>query len=364
MGGPWNPFAYTAGMAPRSARAPGCPRHVTMPEIAFTQVAGPELVATARALFREYADAIGTDLEYQGFAAELAALPAPYVPPRGALLIAHAGGDVAGCVGLRPLDADTAEMKRLYVRPAYRQVGLGRRLVDVVIRAARERGYRELRLDTLASMTAAQALYRRMGFVEIAPYGGYHLPGTRFFALALDAPAARVRRFDAVEWPLYRALRLDALRDAPDAFGSTIEREAAFPDHEWIARLARGTASPLECPLVAERDGHAIGLAWARLDPDDRRVAALYQVWVDPSARTHGVGRALLDAALTWARDAGAQVIRLAVALGPASARGFYERAGFVPVGLPTPLRPGSTLLQQEMQRTLTNRPGDDARPR
>lgn len=157
------------------------------PAVTLRQADGPELVATARALFREYAAAIGIDLEYQGFAAELAALPAPYVPPAGALLIAQVGEAVAGCVGMRPLDPHTAEMKRLYVRADCRGWGLGEQLVQAVIEAARRGGYRELRLDTLHSMHSAQTLYQRLGFVEIPPYGSKHLPGTRFYALRLDA---------------------------------------------------------------------------------------------------------------------------------------------------------------------------------
>jgi ribosomal protein S18 acetylase RimI-like enzyme len=158
---------------------------MTGSEPTFEQADSPERVATARELFREYAQAIGTDLEYQGFSAELAALPRPYVPPRGALLIARIDAGVAGCVALRPLDEHRGEMKRLYVRPAYRKFGLGKRLVDAVIDAARGAGYRELRLDTLASMTSAQALYRRLGFIEISPYNTAHLPGTRFYSLDL-----------------------------------------------------------------------------------------------------------------------------------------------------------------------------------
>ena len=153
----------------------------------FNQVDGTELVATARELFREYAAAIDTDLEYQGFTAELAALPVPYAPPRGALLIAKVDSSVAGCVALRPLDGQRGEMKRLYVRPAYRKSGLGKNLVEAVVDAARHIGYRELRLDTLPSMASAQALYRRLGFVEIPPYNTSHLPGTRFYSLDLSA---------------------------------------------------------------------------------------------------------------------------------------------------------------------------------
>jgi putative acetyltransferase len=156
--------------------------------IELSQADTAELLATARCLFREYAQAIGTDLEYQGFASELAALPAPYVPPFGLLLVAHDGAaNVAGCVGLRPLDRRTGEMKRLYVRPAFRGSGLGRLLVEAVIDAARQAGYGELRLDTLPTMACAQALYARLGFVEIPPYNSTHLPGTRFYALALAA---------------------------------------------------------------------------------------------------------------------------------------------------------------------------------
>lgn len=158
---------------------------MTVPEILLNQAESPELVETARSLFREYAEAIATDLEYQGFAAELAGLPAPYAPPNGALLIAHAGANVAGCVALRPLDSRTGEMKRLYVRPAYRSLGVGQHLVEAAIQAARQAGYSELRLDTLPSMASAQALYHRLGFVEIPPYNNAHLPGTRFYALKL-----------------------------------------------------------------------------------------------------------------------------------------------------------------------------------
>lgn len=153
----------------------------------FSQVSDESSAALARELFREYADAISVDLEYQRFSAELASLPAPYVPPFGALLIAREGRDVVGCVALRPLDGGIGEMKRLYVRPAWRGSGLGGALVGAVIEAARRAGHRELRLDTLAHMTAAQALYRRLGFFEIPPYGEKYLPDTRFYSLALGA---------------------------------------------------------------------------------------------------------------------------------------------------------------------------------
>lgn len=158
---------------------------MTAETITLIPVQDPAMADAARELFREYAQAIATDLEYQGFSAELAALPAPYVPPQGTLLIAQVGTHVAGCVALRPLDGSIGEMKRLYVRPGHRNLGLGQRLVEAVILAARQAGDRELRLDTLPSMGTAQALYRRLGFREVPPYNRTHLPGTRFYALSL-----------------------------------------------------------------------------------------------------------------------------------------------------------------------------------
>ena len=154
--------------------------------VVLAQVDSPEFVAIARELFREYSRAIGIDLEYQNFTAELARLPTPYIAPQGALLIAHAGAEVAGCVALRPLDEHTGEMKRLYVRSAHRGAGLGGILVDAVILAARRAGYRELRLDTLASMKSARALYVSRGFVQIPPYSENYLPDTVFYSLKLS----------------------------------------------------------------------------------------------------------------------------------------------------------------------------------
>lgn len=155
--------------------------------ITLVPVESQELVAAARELFLEYAAAIGVDLEYQGFAAELAALPSPYVPPHGALFIAWMKDEAAGCVALRRLDEQTGEMKRLYVRPAFRSWGLAKRLIGETIQAARRAGYTALRLDTLPSMAAAQGLYRSLGFSEIPAYNNTHLPGTRFYELRLVA---------------------------------------------------------------------------------------------------------------------------------------------------------------------------------
>ena len=142
-------------------------------------------IAACRNLFLEYQRGLGVSLCFQGFDAELAALPGDYAPPRGRLLIARQGEAVAGCVALRPLFHRDAEMKRLYVRPAHRGTGLGRLLAQRVIREARAIGYESLKLDTLPQMHSAQNLYAKLGFRETAPYNDNPIGGTRFLALDL-----------------------------------------------------------------------------------------------------------------------------------------------------------------------------------
>lgn len=148
-------------------------------------------IAAAAVLFREYADGLGIDLSFQGFAAELAALPGNYAPPAGELLLASAdGGAALGCVALRRLEAPgICEMKRLYVRPEGRGLGIGRALVAAIIDAAEARGYREMRLDSLPTMREAMALYRRFGFVEIAAYRFNPVPGTVYLSKRLEPPS-------------------------------------------------------------------------------------------------------------------------------------------------------------------------------
>lgn len=154
------------------------------PRIAIEPAVDPGSIALVAQLFREYADGLGFPLDFQDFDQEVRTLPGDYATPRGVLFLARVDGSAAGCVGLRPLDATTCEMKRLFVRPEYRGLGLGRKLANRLVEAARSLGYRRMRLDTVPSMTTALALYRSMGFVETAPYRYNPIPGAVYLELA------------------------------------------------------------------------------------------------------------------------------------------------------------------------------------
>ena len=155
------------------------------------QATRAEEIVQAWELFREYQRDLGIDLCFQGFEAELTGLPGDYAPPDGRLFLAYNNGELAGCVALHRFRGDTCEMKRLYLRPACRGSGAGRRLAAEVIATAREIGYSRMVLDTLPSMTTAQALYRSLGFREIPPYRENPVPGALFMELPLrDSPAA------------------------------------------------------------------------------------------------------------------------------------------------------------------------------
>ena len=153
----------------------------------IARIAGPGTqLETVRELFLEYAQSLGFSLCFQGFDEELRTLPGMYASPRGRLLLATEDEAPAGCVGLHEWGAGIAEMKRLYVRPAFRGRGLGRVLTDAALSDARNLGYRSVRLDTIPSlMRPAIALYRELGFREIPPYRDNPIPGALYLELRL-----------------------------------------------------------------------------------------------------------------------------------------------------------------------------------
>ncbi len=149
----------------------------------------PDDLSTVRSLFLDYQSDLGIDLCFQGFEDELANLPGEYALPAGSVLVALVDGEPAGCCAFRPLTntdhLDACEMKRLFVRRAFRGFGLGRLLVEQVMSDARLAGYTTMLLDTLSDMETARALYQESGFVEVAPYYHNPIPGAHYLKVDL-----------------------------------------------------------------------------------------------------------------------------------------------------------------------------------
>jgi putative acetyltransferase len=152
------------------------------------RTAGADQVSVIRALFAEYGQSLGIDLSFQDFQKELETLPGKYSPPDGTVILAYHQGAPCGCIALRRIDESTCEMKRLYVRPDKRGLGVGRDLVRRILEEARARGYAAMRLDTLPVMKSAVSLYRRFGFHEIAPYIFNPIPGALYMERDLALP--------------------------------------------------------------------------------------------------------------------------------------------------------------------------------
>jgi putative acetyltransferase len=176
----------SAALAARQASASA----LVAPNIVLVTPDSPAQHDATRAIFRDYAAGLGVDLCFQNFDAELATLPGEYAPPRGSLQLALVNGEVAGCGACRPIGdvdyANACEMKRLYVRPAFRGLGLGRLIAQALMDQALRAGYSVMLLDTLDDMEAARSLYTALGFEEIPPYYFNPIPGAHYLKAQLE----------------------------------------------------------------------------------------------------------------------------------------------------------------------------------
>ncbi|CDI02296.1 GCN5-related N-acetyltransferase [Candidatus Competibacter denitrificans Run_A_D11] len=153
--------------------------------MAIVSASTPLHIEEIRCLFAEYAASLNFNLCFQNFSEELAGLPGDYAPPRGCLLLATHDSSPAGCIALRPLAKNNGELKRLYVRPAFRGLGIGQCLVKTLIDRAKEKGYEKIFLDTVGEMQKAQALYEAFGFVDTQPYYYNPIADARFMVRSL-----------------------------------------------------------------------------------------------------------------------------------------------------------------------------------
>lgn len=168
----------------------------------------------------------------------------------------------------------------------------------------------------------------------------------------MGTPRTSLRALVARDWESFRALRLRALADSPDAFGSTLGEASSRAEPDWQALVAALTTAPSRVLWVAEDESRAVGLVYARLE-DDRPEVSLAGMWVDPAARRLGTGRALLDAVVSWARERGARCIVLQVTEGNAPAERLYASAGFAATDEAGELRAGSPLRVRTMRLAL-----------
>jgi ribosomal protein S18 acetylase RimI-like enzyme len=162
-----------------------------------------------------------------------------------------------------------------------------------------------------------------------------------------------VRSFNPSEWPIYKALRLRALEESPNAFGSTLALEIERPDTAWNERLKNAASSGQDCVFLAEFEGTPSGLVWAKADPNELSTVHILPMWVAPNARGRGIGDKLLRAAILWAKQYGASFVKLGATCGNTPAIRLYQRAGFVEIGATEPIHSGSALLAQNMVLAL-----------
>lgn len=162
----------------------------------------------------------------------------------------------------------------------------------------------------------------------------------------------RIIRLTESDWMAYRTMRLSALRDAPDAFGSLLEYQFGYDDSHWQQRLV-GVHKAKDFPAFAVSAKEPAGMAWAVIEASEEPAGQIFQMWVKPSHRGSGIGRLIMEHLLDWFKSNSVACVSLEVTCGNSSARVLYESCGFLPFGRPQPLREGSKLLAQEMRMEL-----------
>lgn len=164
-----------------------------------------------------------------------------------------------------------------------------------------------------------------------------------------------IRELSVEDWQIYRSARLSSLKDSPDSFGSTLEREALFSESDWKSRLNPDPVTHSVFPLIAEAEGKAVGLAFGLIWASDPKVTHVFQMWISPEARGRGIGRAMLDSIIIWAETSHCELIALSVTTLNNAAVGLYQTSGFSSTGQVEPLREGSALKVQSMVKKMGN---------